>query len=78
MVARWVPFAAAGGAVVVVGALAVALLAPRVAEVLPDAQPSERPAPAVEYPDQAPPPPLAAEPTAQNEPVAAPPVGWLR
>lgn len=63
MVARWVPFAAAGGAVAVVGVLAVALLAPRVAEVQPDAQPSERPAAVVEYPDQAPPPPLAAEPT---------------
>lgn len=62
MVARWVPFAATGAAVVVAGVLATVLLAPQVDELLPGASATPD-APAVTYPDQAPPPPEAAEPT---------------
>lgn len=62
MVARWVPFAAAGGAVVLVGALVTAVLVPRVEE-----EPSEggggEASVVVDYPDQAAPPALAEEPT---------------
>lgn len=62
MVARWVPFAAAGAAVVVAGVLATVLLVPQVADILPDA--SEEPdVPTVTYPDQAAPPALAGVPT---------------
>ena len=59
MVARWVPFAAAGAAVVAVGVIAAVLLVP----ATPDEIARQPDAPSLTFAEQAPAPPLAVEPT---------------
>lgn len=69
MVARWIPLASAGAAVVLVGVLVTAVLAPRIAEVAGDSgggstgAGSESEGPRLTFAEQAASPPLAAEPT---------------